>query len=490
MCIRDRPADKPKPAIQKSTLVLYKDGVDGEEVAFDRVPNGNESFQYALGRTESDGQIAVFRRPAGQRGSYGGWRWEADANKLNAAANTPTPPQATRSKPKTRIAFDGITGPTGAKLTGYEWAWKPYAYVDRLGEDREGRESDWDNAETNVETGRDIVHKFTVAQAGNEQTVSLETALQLLGFAEAGSLSVKGVANTAKRVAKIKMAIAELEPVADAYDKAKSEVDAMPYPPITVEGIWARMGDAMVRRRSDDSFYVAGEKKTLEISWKEKRMAERGFKGIQSPHDVMADLNAKLERAERKMAEAVKAAANTPVPAQKAPDSAESDYKGRIHTLDVHEDLFKRVTAGTVTADEFKASFEALLKNKDAIVTALSAMTKDAIFKRFPGLAYRYKNEKKPIVVDAAFRSMMDDFVLGSSISWSMGEKYENVIRGYVDRTSDQALVDHAAALDKARAERAANREQAVAGMADPQTLEDFGRLMNAKAQELSLIHI
>ncbi|MBK7786840.1 MAG: hypothetical protein IPJ57_20375 [Gemmatimonadetes bacterium] len=65
-------------------LTLHKDGIDGEEIAFASVPNGNDAFQYAKGRTEEGGAVAVYRRRADERGSYGGWRWEADIGKLIA----------------------------------------------------------------------------------------------------------------------------------------------------------------------------------------------------------------------------------------------------------------------------------------------------------------------------------------------------------------------------------------------------------------------
>jgi len=93
---------------------------------------GGQMDMFAAASAPVGGQVDLFSqavKPATSRETPVG----------QPAANTSTPSQATRSKPKTRIAFDGITGPTGAKLTGYEWAWKPYAYVDRLGEDREGR---------------------------------------------------------------------------------------------------------------------------------------------------------------------------------------------------------------------------------------------------------------------------------------------------------------------------------------------------------------
>jgi len=63
-------------------LDLYIDGIAGEEVAWDRVPTGNEAFQYALGKIVFDGEVAIFRRLGRERGRYVGWRWEGYANRL------------------------------------------------------------------------------------------------------------------------------------------------------------------------------------------------------------------------------------------------------------------------------------------------------------------------------------------------------------------------------------------------------------------------
>lgn len=71
--------DLAKPSAEKpAALDLMKDGIEGREIPFTEVPNGSEAFQYALGRTEEGGKEAIYRRRANERGTYGGWRWEAD----------------------------------------------------------------------------------------------------------------------------------------------------------------------------------------------------------------------------------------------------------------------------------------------------------------------------------------------------------------------------------------------------------------------------
>lgn len=74
----------------RGKLDLYKDGIEGKEVNYDRIPGGSFAFQYAVGRVEPGGEIAVFRRRADERGTYGGWRWETDQNKIIPYASTST----------------------------------------------------------------------------------------------------------------------------------------------------------------------------------------------------------------------------------------------------------------------------------------------------------------------------------------------------------------------------------------------------------------
>jgi hypothetical protein len=63
------------------------------------------------------------------------------------------------------------------------------------------RVSDWDSSAPNEDTGREIVHQFTVADpTGNERLVSLESALKLLGYlkTDGSFVKVKSLAGTLK----------------------------------------------------------------------------------------------------------------------------------------------------------------------------------------------------------------------------------------------------------------------------------------------------
>jgi hypothetical protein len=76
------PAATPQRAtLQPGEMDRLTDGIEGVEVPHTRVPNGSSAFQYVLGSPDG-GTTAVYRRRADERGTYGGWRWESDANRL------------------------------------------------------------------------------------------------------------------------------------------------------------------------------------------------------------------------------------------------------------------------------------------------------------------------------------------------------------------------------------------------------------------------
>lgn len=119
---------------------------------------------------------------------------------------------------RTPIHFD-LAGPSGAKLHTYDWQFK--WETDPLGED-ERRVSDWDRAETNEHTGKNIVHQFNVSDAnGQNHTVSLETAIKMLGYGDGveGAAKVKNLAQAAMQLAEQRKAHDEL--VNNEEDKKK-----------------------------------------------------------------------------------------------------------------------------------------------------------------------------------------------------------------------------------------------------------------------------
>ena len=105
--------------------------------------------------------------------------------------------ELSRTRAAEPVMFDRpFEGNGGTKLIGYDWKNREEHYVDARGEDRVRRVSDWGQADTNSETGRDIVHHFIVEDAdGKQHVVSAETAADMLG------VSADSVRRNASRMA-------------------------------------------------------------------------------------------------------------------------------------------------------------------------------------------------------------------------------------------------------------------------------------------------
>ena len=104
----------PAPAPAASgALTIRMDGIEGVEVPWYRVPLGSDAFQYAVGRLVSDEPEIIARRKASERGTYGGWRWEASVDRLlPATAPAPAPVEAAPaafSDPGLQAVFGHLT---------------------------------------------------------------------------------------------------------------------------------------------------------------------------------------------------------------------------------------------------------------------------------------------------------------------------------------------------------------------------------------------
>lgn len=158
-------------------------------------------------------------------------------------------------------------------------------------------------------------------------------------------------------------------------------------------------------------------------------------------------------------------------------------------TFDDHANLINRLVDGGVTLDEYKAGFEDLKQNRDAIIAELDGMTKPKIFERLgAAFEYRWKNERKADVVKQAYLSMLADFSIGRGISYvmsrDMNAAYTEAIGRLVDETTQDVIDAYAERQKEARAERTARVEQMVAASKDPKTLEDFQSYFRVKSSE------
>lgn len=151
-------------------------------------------------------------------------------------------------------------------------------------------------------------------------------------------------------------------------------------------------------------------------------------------------------------------------------------------TVDAHEKVMEAVREGTATPEQFKASFESVVANKEAIVAELGTKTKAELI-RDGGymIRMRYANESKPEIVDAFYRELVGEYVLGETLSYGMGKgAYEAAVRRHVEATDADKLAQYAKDRAAAVAEAQAKREARAAALDNPQTLDDYRNLLNA----------
>lgn len=156
--------------------------------------------------------------------------------------------------------------------------------------------------------------------------------------------------------------------------------------------------------------------------------------------------------------------------------------------LTLFDNAMEAYRNGTATVEEYKAAFDYVLNNEQAITDYLeSNFTKQQLFDR--GVSERYKSEKKDRVVSAAYSDMVRDFLLPNENGIVMsqygfgGDKYADIKRQVAEITQESlnAAMQRRQDAIKENAERRAER---IKGMADPKTLEDYQALMREKTAE------
>ena len=155
-------------------------------------------------------------------------------------------------------------------------------------------------------------------------------------------------------------------------------------------------------------------------------------------------------------------------------------------TIDRHNATMAAVREGKATAEQFKASFEAVVASKEAIKAELDTMTKVQLLREGgPFVQMRYANEKKADVVDAMYREMVGEYALGESVTYSMGKgAFEAAVRKMVEATDADKLANYVTERQAAMEERKAARAAKAAAIENPQTLADFREAINARMRD------
>ena len=145
-------------------------------------------------------------------------------------------------------------------------------------------------------------------------------------------------------------------------------------------------------------------------------------------------------------------------------------------------DLWKKVTAGEATTDEFKAGFEDWVANKPAILAEFNGKTKADLLKM--GGAWftsRYKGDTKPEIAEALWRQGASAYTLDRAFQYGMGkDAFINGIRRMVEETDADQLAQYVADRKAAQEEALARVAKVAEAIKDPKTLSDYQTWMRA----------
>lgn len=222
-----------------------------------------------------------------------------------------------RFKPKETIFFNPpLVGVNGVKLISYTWAYEWTMLPNREGEMKDKRVSDWTKAESSAETGRDIVHQYTIEeQDGSLKTVSSESVPILLGYSNKSQSKTFGnLATASKTLAKQQIELSILEAKKNEFDDALKSIIENGFPnPKVVKGDGFRpyklfIGDASCWI-NDDGTYDEERLKCAKDGYINNRLSEIGinYYSYSAIPSRIYDVKKRIEKQKRKINEILSA---------------------------------------------------------------------------------------------------------------------------------------------------------------------------------------
>ena len=218
---------------------------------------------------------------------------------------------SSRFRPMETINFDPpLVGLNGAKLVSYTWSFQwDTSFSKTEGEAISKRVSDWTQADVSAETGRNIVHKYTIEMPNGEiKSVSSDSVPITLGYIDRTQKSLfPNLSSAAKTLAKQKLQLAILEEKIKEKNNALTQIKSNGLPSVEVEkggfrGYTFIMGDASCF--GDDP----NDKERFECAkdgYIKNRLTEMGI-NVYGNYNTY-DLKNRIERQERKIKEILKA---------------------------------------------------------------------------------------------------------------------------------------------------------------------------------------
>jgi hypothetical protein len=263
------------------------------------IKNGNgHKVQELLGTTKSgrDVHISIDQLYMKDGG-------EVDFGKVSSASS--------RFRPSETIVFDPpLVGMNGNKLVSYTWKYEwTTDFSIKTGDAIEKRVSDWSQAETSADTGRNIVHSFTIVKPdGSSQSVSSESVPVVMGFVtKEQKKDFSNLATASKTLAKQQMQLSILEAKQKEYDEVQQSIIDAGYPEIQIKP-W--LSDDKVKLTMGDGSVIAdannpNEKERIEQlkdSYVRVEMQKLGINPYRGNFNYQIyELKKRIERQKRKV---------------------------------------------------------------------------------------------------------------------------------------------------------------------------------------------
>ena len=254
---------------------------------------------------------------------------------------------SSRFRPYETIVFEPpLIGLNDAKLTSYTWAYEMTMQPNWEGELVGKRVSDWSQAETSAETGRGIVHRYSVELPNSEvKIVSSESVPILLGYQDRTQAKVFGnLATASKTLAKQQMALAIMEAKYKEYLDAIQSVKDKGFPEPHVEKSESLSGYKLFV--GDGSCYInengTYDRERLDCAksnYINNRLKEMGIDVYSANRSsAIYDLKNRVARQKRKVEQMLK----TP----------NMELGGNIENSDLTEMTLNRVYTGEINSDD------------------------------------------------------------------------------------------------------------------------------------------
>lgn len=277
-----------------------------------------EREEARLARVKAVGDLIDRRRELARKIAQFGYL-PPEMGGTRAAVPVPVPPMepvlvdepklaAGRGKPAVALVFaKPIVGPSGAKILGYSWVHEVLDTEDQDGNLRAKKVSDWSKALVNAETGKEIVHQFSVQLPDDTgKIVSLETAAKLLGYGAGapGIVALKSVGAKLKTLGRLQLEFTALANQKEQMLAIQAQVQSLAVPPIAAKTATDK-GRAVTVYTIDGSDQRmpgvdnADSRRSVADSWRGEQEAERGFiRGWSSvtTNDRLKDLGKKIKK--------------------------------------------------------------------------------------------------------------------------------------------------------------------------------------------------